>query len=81
MEEIHLSWESMHCKRTTCILYAVSEFNIDGLLQRGRGNGISSDGADRSWIFLSLKFSIRGFLVVGKFYLLFFFFGGGGSLI
>lgn len=75
MKEIHLSWESMHCKRTTCILYAVSEFNIDGLLQRGRGNGISSDGADRSRIFLSLKFSIRGFLVVGKFY----FWGGGGG--
>ena len=78
MKETHLSWESMHCKRATCILYAVSEFNIDGLLQRGRGNGISSDGVHRSRIFLSLKFSIRGFLVVGKFYSLG---GSGGSLI
>ena len=43
----------------------------------GGGNGISSDGFDRSRIFLSLKFSIRGFLVVGKFGKYFFFFRGG----
>ena len=46
----------------------------------GGGNGISSDGFDRSRIFLSLKFSIRGFLVVGKFGKFFFFRGGGGEL-
>ena len=45
----------------------------------GGGNGISSDGFDRSRIFLSLKFSIRGFLVVGKFGKYFFFSGGGGG--
>ena len=62
MKKVHFSSELMHCKRPTCILYALTVYSGGG-----GGNGISSDGADRSRIFLSLKFSIRGFLVVGKF--------------